>query len=511
MMRLFRKKPASAEPQRELTEEELKRLQRRRKLGNTATWVIGSAMFSDGYANAVVSPVKTILTRLYPDWLEADKSENGTIFGAVGFAGMVVGMLMFGLISDKLGRKPGMFITTAIIFVFMILMACAAGPNPQVLMNCLIAFRFFVGIGIGGEYPCGSTAAAEATENEGVSKKRQQRLFVWATHFIIDVGFPVAWFVPLVLLWIFGMDHLRAVWRGSLLLGAVPPLLLTFFRLFMDEPEAYQKNAMKHVKIPYRLILKRYWPKLLAVSFCWFLYDWITYPFGMYAGDITSAATGPNPTLYQTLGWGCLVNFFYVPGAFVGAWMSDWLGPKYCMVFGSVMQAAFGFGLSGGYEYFKKRVVGFAIVYGIFLSWGEIGPGNNLGLFAAKAAGPTAARAQLYSIAAASGKVGAFVGTYIFPHIVAQFAKRSKLLEQTGIFYVGSGVALLSATVTFFFLPNIKPDNMIDEDRLFREYLIENGVDVSGMGMFADKDAEKAQDETKDKPEFDKVNVVERE
>ncbi len=62
----------------------------------------------------------------------------------------------------------------AIIFVFMILMACAAGPNPQVLMNCLIAFRFFVGIGIGGEYPCGSTAAAEATENEGVHKKKQR-------------------------------------------------------------------------------------------------------------------------------------------------------------------------------------------------------------------------------------------------------------------------------------------------------------------------------------------------
>lgn len=161
------------------------------------------------------------------------------------------------------------------------------------------------------------------------------------------------------------MDHLRAVWRGSLLLGAIPPLLLSFFRLFMDEPEAYQKNSMKHVKIPYRLIIKRYWPKLAAVSFCWFLYDWITYPFGMYAGDITEGAIGNNPTLYQTLGWGCLVNFFYVPGAFVGAYMSDWLGPKYCMVFGSVMQAIFGFALSGAYMWFKKRIVGFAIVYGI--------------------------------------------------------------------------------------------------------------------------------------------------
>lgn len=45
------------------------------------------------------------------------------------------------------------------------------------------------GIGIGGEYPCGSTAAAESTENSGVKKNHQQRLFVWATHFMIDLGF----------------------------------------------------------------------------------------------------------------------------------------------------------------------------------------------------------------------------------------------------------------------------------------------------------------------------------
>lgn len=158
-----------------------------------------------------------------------------------------------------------------------------------------------------------------------------------------------------MLLWIFGMDHLRAVWRGALLFGAIPPLLLIFARMFMDEPEAYKKNAMKHVKIPYRLIIKRYWRKLAAVSFCWFIYDWITYPFGMYASDITSGAIGDNPTLYQTLAWSCLINFFYCPGAFVGAYFSDWLGPKRCFIFGLVMQAIFGFSLSGGYSYFKQQ------------------------------------------------------------------------------------------------------------------------------------------------------------
>lgn len=202
----------------------------------------------------------------------------------------------------------------------------------------------------------------------------------------------------------------------------------------------------------------------------------------MYAGTITSKAIGNSPPLVQQLGWGCLINFFYVPGAFIGAYLCDWLGPKPTMIFGLVMQAIFGFALSGAYGFFKERIVGFAIMYGIFLSWGEVGPGNNVGLFAAKASGPTAARAQLYSLAAASGKVGAFIGTYTFEYIVQRFPEGSQLRE-TGIFYIGSGMALLSAIVVFFFFPNIKADTMVDEDALFRQYLMDHGYDVSGMGI----------------------------
>ena len=40
-----------------------------------------------------------------------------------------------------------------------------------------------------------------------------------------------------------------------------------------------------------------------------------------------------------------------------------------------------------------------------------VGPGNCLGMLAAKT-GPTAVRGQYYGIAAAVGKIGAFVGTW---------------------------------------------------------------------------------------------------
>jgi hypothetical protein len=52
---------------------------------------------------------------------------------------------------------------------------------------------------------------------------------------MIDLAFVIAYFVPLVCLWIFGMDHLRAVWRITLGLGIVPPLFLFYFRLKMSE------------------------------------------------------------------------------------------------------------------------------------------------------------------------------------------------------------------------------------------------------------------------------------
>ena len=73
------------------------------------------------------------------------------------------------------------------------------------------------------------------------------------------------------------------------------------------------------------------------------------------------------------------------------------------------MQGIVGFILSGVYEEIKKHTAAFAVIYGLFLSFGEFGPGNNLGLFASKVTGPTASRGVFYGIAAVVGKCGAFI------------------------------------------------------------------------------------------------------
>lgn len=62
--------------------------------------------------------------------------------------------------------------------------------------------------------------------------------------------------------------------------------------------------------------------------------------------------------------------------------------------------------MAGCYQYLAtaKYVGAFTVVYGLFLSFGELGPGDNIGLVASKTSA-TAIRGQYYGIAAAVGKV----------------------------------------------------------------------------------------------------------
>ena len=90
--------------------------------------------------------------------------------------------------------------------------------------------------------------------------------------------------------------------------------------------------------------------------------------------------------------------------------------------------------------------------YSIFSALGEFGPGDNIGLCAAKSSA-TAIRGQYYAIAAAAGKIGAFVGTYVIP--IIQNNAPNEVRSGQDPFFVSSSLCLLSAAMAYFLLPHI--------------------------------------------------------
>lgn len=120
------------------------------------------------------------------------------------------------------------------------------------MFAALTAYRFFLGIGIGGEYPAGSVAAAENTGE--LKEGHRNRWFILFTNFQIDFGMVAGAFVPMILALIFTESHLRAVWRMALGFGVIPPLSLLYLRIKLDEPEEFNKERMR--KFPWWLIIK---------------------------------------------------------------------------------------------------------------------------------------------------------------------------------------------------------------------------------------------------------------
>lgn len=62
-----------------------------------------------------------------------------------------------------------------------------------------------------------------------------------------------------------------------------------------------------------------------------------------------------------------------MPGTLIGAMVVDYLGAKQTMCIGLAAQIVIGFILAGVYPLIKSHVAGFAVLYGVFLSFGEFG------------------------------------------------------------------------------------------------------------------------------------------
>ncbi|KAL6310057.1 major facilitator superfamily domain-containing protein [Sparassis latifolia] len=436
-----------------------------RKEALSSYMVIAAAAFgliSDGYQNNLMTMANVAFKQIYP------KEYTSTVSTRVSNAllvGEILGQVFVGLLCDRVGRKAGLVVTTVMIVIGAILSTAAHGAHgsPEGLFWFLTIARGITGVGTGGEYPASSTSASEAANEKMIANRGP--VFIMVTNFVLSFGGPLAVSVFLIVLAAAGENHLNTVWRVSFGIGIILPLTVFYFRMRMLSPKLYRDGAMKR-RVPYWLAIKRYWKSLIGTCGAWFLYDFVTFPNGVFSGTIISSVI-KNGSVLSTGEWQLLLGAIALPGVFVGAMLCNPFGRRNTMILGFSGYLIFGLIIGCAYDKITRIIPLFVVFYGLMQSFGNMGPGDMLGLVSAESY-PTAIRGTCYGLSAAIGKTGAAVGTQAFTPIQTNLGKK-------WTFIIAAICGVAGILVTYFFVPDKTGVDLADEDAKWLAYLKEQG------------------------------------
>ena len=177
---------------------------------------LGSAWVLDGLQITIASSVTGVL--IQPDTLDMSSTEVGLI-ASVYLVGQVVGALVFGRLSDQLGRKRLLIITLLLYLFGTGLAAFTVNDGGWLWLAWFYGTRFIAGMGIGGQY-----AAINSAIDEMMPSKYRGRVDIWING-SYWAGAILGSFASLVFLNAFAPN---VGWRLAFLLGPVLALVVIF-------------------------------------------------------------------------------------------------------------------------------------------------------------------------------------------------------------------------------------------------------------------------------------------
>jgi MFS family permease len=134
-----------------------------------------------------------------------------------------IGGIAFGRIADRIGRVRAMTIS-----ILLYSLATAGMASAQNLTQ-LVMWRVLVGLGMGGEWSCGSVLVAETWPPQHRAKAMGIMQSGWAIGALIAAGLSALVLEP------YG-------WRVLFLIGAAPAVLAFVVRRTVDEPAVWREQ-----------------------------------------------------------------------------------------------------------------------------------------------------------------------------------------------------------------------------------------------------------------------------
>ena len=166
-----------------------------------------------------------------------------------------LGALLFGLLSDRYGRRIPLMAN--VIYFSIIELLCGFAPNFRVFL----VLRALFGIGMGGEWGVGASLAMEA------APARLRGILSGILQSGYSIGYLLAAIAARFLLPVWG-------WRPMFWVGALPALLALYIRSKVPESEAWKQHRARTTAEVLRVVgrnWRRFAYLVLLMTFMMFL------------------------------------------------------------------------------------------------------------------------------------------------------------------------------------------------------------------------------------------------
>jgi MFS family permease len=405
-------------------------------LRRRALLVSGMGFFTDAYDLFVIGIVSTLLKGQWHLGTGQLALLNAVMLGAA-----FLGALFFGRLADVIGRTRVYWMSAALMVIAAI--GSALAPNLAVL----VAFRFVLGFGVGGDYP---VSAVLMSEYAGHKDRGRQVALVFSTQ---ALGLIIGPLLALALLG--GGAGAPLTWRLLLGVGAIPAAAAVWLRRKLPEPDRFTAvtakpgagrarnraaaqpgSGLRAFFANRRLLLL-----LTGTAGSWFLLDYAYYGNTISTPRIISLIT-PNASQTTTIAIQLAIfAVAAVPGYLLAVARMDRIGHRKLQLIGFVMMGLC-FAVIGLVPGMTTAVAPFLLVYGVSYFFTEFGPNVTTFVLPGELF-PTRFRATGHGISAGIGKLGAFIGVFLFPVLQDSLGLRGTLLLTAGVSVLGAALTLI--------------------------------------------------------------------